>query len=151
MPLINCKVELKFKWVKYCILSAASKIIQIQTLIIIFLLSEDMNNIIKIIKSFEDSILLIDGITERVKHEIRKQEDRFLPTLLAPLGASLVQPVVSSVIKGMSRTVVRRSGRRYIDKDFQYYSILEAISRLLIISITSLDLMGFFREIIYLK
>ena len=24
MPLINCKVELKFKWIKYCILSAAS-------------------------------------------------------------------------------------------------------------------------------
>ena len=23
MPLINCKVELKFKWTKYCILSAA--------------------------------------------------------------------------------------------------------------------------------
>ena len=24
MPLINCKVELKFKWIKYCILFAAS-------------------------------------------------------------------------------------------------------------------------------
>ena len=120
-------------------------IIQIQILIIIFLLNEDMNNIIKIIKSLEDSNVLIDGITERVKHEIKKQGDRFLPALLAPLGASLVQSVVSSVVKGMSRRGVRRSGRRYIDKDLQYCSILEAISRLLIISITSLDLMAFFR------
>ena len=24
MPLINCKVELKLKWTKYCVLSAAS-------------------------------------------------------------------------------------------------------------------------------
>ena len=46
-------------------------IIQIQILIIIFLLNEDMNNIIKIIKSLEDSNVLIDGITERVKHEIK--------------------------------------------------------------------------------
>ena len=23
MPLINCKVELKLKWIKYCVLSAA--------------------------------------------------------------------------------------------------------------------------------
>ena len=120
-------------------------IIQIQILIIIFLLNEDMNNIIKYIKSLEDSNVLIDGITERVKHEIKKQGDRFLPALLAPLGTSLVQSVVSSVVKGMSRRGVRRSGRRYIDKDFQYCSILEAISRLLIISITSLDLMAFFR------
>ena len=29
-----------------------------------------MNNIIKIIKSLEDSVVLIDGVTETVKHEI---------------------------------------------------------------------------------
>ena len=29
-----------------------------------------MNNIIKIIKSLEDSVVLIDGVTETVKYEI---------------------------------------------------------------------------------
>ena len=34
-----------------------------------------MNDIIKIIKSLEDSGVLADGVTEIVKHEIKKQED----------------------------------------------------------------------------
>ena len=40
-------------------------------------------NIIKIIKSLEDSNALIDGIPETVKHKTKKEEDRFLPALLA--------------------------------------------------------------------
>ena len=42
-----------------------------------------MNDIIKIIKSVEDSNVLIGGITETVKHEIKKQEGVFLTALLA--------------------------------------------------------------------
>ena len=34
----------------------------------LFILNEDMNDIIKIIKSLEDSNVFIDGITERIKH-----------------------------------------------------------------------------------
>ena len=37
-----------------------------------------MNDIIKIIKSLEGSGVLIDGVPEIVKHEIKKQEGRFL-------------------------------------------------------------------------
>ena len=43
-----------------------------------------MNDIIKIIKSLEDSYVLIDGGTETVNHKIEKQEGRFLGALLAP-------------------------------------------------------------------
>ena len=46
-----------------------------------------MNDMIKIIKSLEDLGVLIDGVTETVKHEIKEQEDRFLGALLAPLAA----------------------------------------------------------------
>ena len=35
------------------------------------LLKEDMNDVIKITKSLEDSGVLIDGVTETVKHEIK--------------------------------------------------------------------------------
>ena len=58
-----------------------------------------MNDIIKIIKSLEASNVLIDDITETVKHEIKIQEGRFLPALLAHLAASLVQLVISSAVK----------------------------------------------------
>ena len=69
-------------------------------------------------KSLEDSVVLIDGVTGTVKNEIKKQEDRFLGALPAPLAASLVQPVVSSVVKTISGRGVTRARRRYRDKKF---------------------------------
>ena len=77
-----------------------------------------MNDMIKIIKSLEDWGILIDGVTEIVRHEIKKQEGRFLGALLAPLAGLLVQPVISSVVKGISGTGVRRGGRGYINISF---------------------------------
>ena len=43
------------------------------------------NDIIKIIKSLGDLRVLIDVVTETVKHEIKSQEGGFLEALLAPL------------------------------------------------------------------
>ena len=68
------------------------------------------------LKSLEDSGVLIDGVTETVKHEIEKQEDEFQGALLAPLAVLIVQPVFSLVVKGISRRGVRRAGRRYMNK-----------------------------------
>ena len=84
----------------------------------LFISNEDMNDIIKIIKSLEDSGVLIDGVTETVKHQIIKQEGEFLGSLLAPLAASVVQSVIFSVVKGISERGVRRAGREYINKIF---------------------------------
>ena len=50
----------------------------------VFISNENMNDIIKIIKSLEDSDVLIDGVIEIVKHEIKKQKGGFLGALLAP-------------------------------------------------------------------
>ena len=61
---------------------------------ILFISNKDMNDIVKIIKSFEDSGVLIDGVTETVKHEIKKQEDKSFGAWLAILAVSLVQPVI---------------------------------------------------------
>ena len=82
-----------------------------------FIWNEDINDIIKIIKSLEDLCVSIYGITETVEHEIKKQEHRFLGALLAPLAVSLVQPVISSVVKGIRGRGVRRAGRGYIDEN----------------------------------
>ena len=84
----------------------------------LFILKEDMNNIIKIIKSLEDSGVLIDGVTETVKHETKKQEGGFLGALLETLAASLVQPVISSVVNGISGRRARRAGKGYMSKSF---------------------------------
>ena len=40
----------------------------------LFISNEDMDDIIKIIKSLEDSSVLIDGVTETVKHEKKKNK-----------------------------------------------------------------------------
>ena len=66
----------------------------------LFISNEDMNDIIKKIKSSEDSAVLIDEVTKTVKHEMKKLEGGFLGALLAPLAASLVQPVISLIVKG---------------------------------------------------
>ena len=69
----------------------------------LFTPNKDSNDTINVIKSLEDSSVIIGGVTETVKYEINKQECWFLPALLAPLAASLVLPVISSVVKGISR------------------------------------------------
>ena len=73
--------------------------------------NEDMNDIIKIVKSLEDSCVLIDGVTETVRHEIKKKEDGFLEALLVSLAASLVQPAIFSEVKGISGRGFRKAER----------------------------------------
>ena len=77
-----------------------------------------MNDIIKVIKSLEDSGVLIDGVTETVKHEIKEQEGGLSGALLVSLATSLVQPVISSEIKGISERGFRRAERGYMDINF---------------------------------
>ena len=84
----------------------------------LFISNEDINDIIKMIKSLEDSGVLTDKVTETVKDEIKKREAGFFWALLALLVASLQQPVISSVVKGISGRGVRRAGREYINNIF---------------------------------
>ena len=44
----------------------------------LFFLNEDLNNIIKIIKSLEDLGVLVDDVTETVKYEIKNKNVDFL-------------------------------------------------------------------------
>ena len=54
-----------------------------------------MDRFIKILESLEKSGLLIDGTSETVKDEIKKQEDGFLGTMMAPMSATLIAPAAS--------------------------------------------------------
>ena len=49
-----------------------------------------MGDIIKIVKSLEDSGLLLKGVTETVQNEVKEQKGGFLSMLLGTLGASLL-------------------------------------------------------------
>ena len=82
-----------------------------------FISDEDLNYVIKIIKSLENSGVLIDGVTEAVKHEVEKQEGGFFGALLAHLAASLVQSVISAVVKGISVRAIRRAGKGHMNKN----------------------------------
>ena len=51
--------------------------------------NNEIHDIIKIVKSLEDSGLLLKGVTETVQNEVKEQKGGFLSMLLGTLGASL--------------------------------------------------------------
>ena len=52
--------------------------------------NDEMKDIMKIVKSLEDSGLLLKGVTETVQNEVKEQKGGFLSMLLGTLGASLL-------------------------------------------------------------
>ena len=52
--------------------------------------NEEMNDIMKIVSSLEESGLLIKGVRETIKNEAKEQKGGFLSMLLGTLGASLL-------------------------------------------------------------
>ena len=50
-----------------------------------------MKDLIKIVKSLEDSGLLLKGVTESVQNKVNEQKGGFLGLLLGTLGASLLR------------------------------------------------------------
>ena len=76
-----------------------------------------MNDIIKIIKSLEDLNALTDGITETVRHEMKKNKKtkkRISSSFVGTFSATSI----SSVVKGRSETGIRRAGKAYTYKNF---------------------------------
>ena len=65
--------------------------------------NEEMNDITKIVKSLEESGLLIKGVSETIKSEPKEQKGGFLGMLLGTLGASLLGSLLAG--KGTIRTV----------------------------------------------
>ena len=63
--------------------------------------NDEMEDIIKIVKSFEDSGLLLKGVSETTQNEAKEQKRGFLSMLLGTLGASLLGNILAG--KGMNR------------------------------------------------
>ena len=77
--------------------------------------NNEMEDIIKIVKSLEDSGLLLKGVNETVQNEAREQKGAFLSMLLVTLGATLLGNILASngvIAKSVTEeTKSKREGR----------------------------------------
>ena len=69
--------------------------------------NDEMNNILKIVKSLGDSGMLLKGVSETINDEAKKQEGGFLTMLLCTLGASLLGNMLAGkeVVSAGERTI----------------------------------------------
>ena len=98
---------------KKCGSGAGARIIRAGKRFTLFVSNENVDDMIRIISSLQNSGLLIDGVTDKVKNEIKKQEGRDLVGLMAPMAASLIVSSAFSMLgsmfeKGVSETEKRQ-------------------------------------------
>ena len=74
---------------------------------ILIISNDEMDDILKIVKSLENSGVLLKGVSETIQHEAKEQRGGFLSMLLGTLGASLLGDILS---KGLSGRGVIRAG-----------------------------------------
>ena len=69
--------------------------------------NEEIKNIMKIVKSFEESGLLIKGVSGTIQIEAKEQKGGFLSVLLGTLGASLLGYILTGKrkVRGSERTI----------------------------------------------
>ena len=68
---------------------------------VLIILNDEIHDTIKIVKSLEDSDLLLKGVTETVQNEVKEQKGGFLSMLLGTLGARLLGNLLTG--KGIYR------------------------------------------------
>ena len=62
--------------------------------------NDEVDDILKIVKSLENSGVLLKGVSETIQHEAKEQRGGFLSMLLGTLGASLLGDILSKVLSG---------------------------------------------------
>ena len=62
--------------------------------------NDEMDDILKIVKSLENSGLLLKGVSETIQHEAKEQRGGFLSMLLGTLSASLLGDILSKGLSG---------------------------------------------------
>ena len=115
--------------------------------------NDEMDNILKIVKSLDDSSLLLKGVSETIQNEANEQKRGFLSMLLGTLGASLVGNLSGSeeINRNEDGTIATRQGREIIKPEFRRsvnkkFLILKYKNIIRI----NLGLMDFILDLIYL-
>ena len=62
--------------------------------------NDEMDGILKTVKSLKNSAVLLKGVSETIQHEAKEQRGGFLSMLLGTLGASLLGDVLSKGLSG---------------------------------------------------
>ena len=62
--------------------------------------NDEMDDILKIVKSLDDSNVLLKEVSETIQHEAKEQRGGFLSMLSGTLGASLLVDILSKVLSG---------------------------------------------------
>ena len=62
--------------------------------------NDEMDDILKRVKSLENSNVLLKGVSETIQHEAKNQRGGFLSMLLGTLGASLLGDILSKSLSG---------------------------------------------------
>ena len=69
-----------------------------------------MEDIMKIVKSLEDSGLLLKGVGETIQNKAKEQKGRFLIMLLGTLGASLLRNMLAGTGINRAGEGIMRAG-----------------------------------------
>ena len=93
---------------------------------ILIISNGEMDDILKIVKSLEDSGVLLKGVSETIQHESKEQRGGFLSMLLGTSGASLLGDILSKGLsgKGVIRAGEGAIGTGYGSKSFSLKKIL---------------------------
>ena len=62
--------------------------------------NDEMDDILKIVKSLENWGVLLKGVSETIQHEAKEQRRGFFSMLLSTLGASLLGDILSKGLSG---------------------------------------------------
>ena len=80
---------------------------------ILIISNEEMNDIIKIVRSLEESGLLIKGVSKTIKNEVNKQKGGFLRILLGTLGDSLSGSLLTGKNTNRTSNVKIKAGQEF--------------------------------------
>ena len=115
--------------------------------------NEEMNDIMKMIKSLEEFELLIKSVSGIIKNEAKEQKGGFFRMLLGTLGASLLGNLltVKGTITADEGTIRAVEGTIRAGGSFQCCPVLQLSLKYKNIMKMNLNLMVFIQETIYLK
>ena len=67
---------------------------------ILIISNDETDDILKIVKSLEDSGVFLEGVSETIQNEAKEQRGGFLSMLLGTLGASLLGDLLTKYLSG---------------------------------------------------
>ena len=75
--------------------------------------NEEMNHVMKIVKSLEESRLLIKGVSKKIKNKVEEQKGGFLEMFLGTSDASLLGNLLTGEVTIKAREGTIRAGENF--------------------------------------